>query len=161
MHASFKDSVPFLKYWEDIARKLSSKVGHKYSKTLDTGLFFSCRITLRYGCRLHPHTAPEKKTIKGGKRYLRLSLTWNSAYLAVWIISGNRARRHGGGGGGGGWGWGNCPPMCFFFAVVFLLVSSAVGDGHDNTPTPFWKLFGNFFEVGKKMCRANPENDSP
>ena len=59
----------------------------------------------------------------------------------VWCSYRGGARRGQGGGG----------PLWFFF-FFFLLVSSAVGHGHDNTSTPFWKIFGNIFEVGKKMC---------
>ena len=41
--------------------------------------------------------------------------------------------------GGGGGGEGNCPPIFSFFVLFvccFLLVSSAVGHGLDNIPTP-------------------------
>ena len=41
-----------------------------------------------------------------------------------------QVRRHGGGGGG------LISMFFFFFFFFYLLVRSAVGHGHDNTPTP-------------------------
>ena len=60
----------------------------------------------------------------------------------------------------GGGGRGAIAPLWFsilililiFFVVEFLLVSSAVGHRHDNTPTPLWKFCGKIFEVGEKKC---------
>ena len=59
--------------------------------------------------------------------------------------------------GGGG---GQLPPNDFrwlFFIYFVLLVSSAVGHGHDNTPIPFW----NLSEVGKKCVRVLPPPPPP
>ena len=50
---------------------------------------------------------------------------------------------------------GNCPPspMIFYF--------SAVGHGHDSTPTPLWFFFGKFVEVGEKKCVGVPPPPPP
>ena len=58
------------------------------------------------------------------------------AYICVGFRYMTYCFRCGATGGGGG----QLPPYDLFF-----LVSSAVGHGHDNTPTPLFKKFGKFF----------------
>ena len=56
-------------------------------------------------------------------------------------------------GGATGAGGANAPPPMIYDTFFFwLLVSSAVGHGHDSTPTPLWKYFRKNFEVGEKKC---------
>ena len=55
-------------------------------------------------------------------------------------------------GGGGEGGQMPPPPYDFRFCLfVFWVVSSAVGHGHDSTPTPLW-----FFFMGQKCVGAPP-----
>ena len=52
-------------------------------------------------------------------------------------------RRHGGSGGGA------VPPMIFVFVCLFLVVSSAVGHGHDSTSTPLFNFCDKFLKSDK------------
>ena len=57
----------------------------------------------------------------------------------------------------GRWQGGNYPPMIFDFDFFFfLLISSAVGQGHDSVPTLLWK---NLWKL--KMCRSPPPPPPP
>ena len=73
--------------------------------------------------------------------------------------------------GSGGARGGRGAPYDFF--LIFLLVSSAVGHGHDSPPTPLWKKFGrkkksvgvppplnDFFRAGGKLYGSRSSSET-
>ena len=51
------------------------------------------------------------------------------------------------------------PPYDFRFCF-FLVVSSAVGHGHDSTPTPLLIFFGQIVEVGQGLAQYSARHFS-